>query len=1649
MCDQTEVQYLDGDVVWVKIGPVWWPGVVKDLDNEEGKEILAGLKKKPIACVKFFNEENYEFVKNLDQIYHYNCRKKDEFIKKGLDKCRSGAEHMKKFPADVTTAESLVHGDVNIINDPKFQPEEKQNYSDIFGTGKKKKKKEKEISPRFRPRSSPATPQYRPITHQRFINKALHGESDHKVRTLIQPSTSPDEPAKKIYKCHVCKLEASRVNVIVDHVRLAHSSTQAVNWTGSDGQLVRRKPTYKSRKLKIKKLFDSFDEDSNDVSLNEPKRKSPVKKASKDKVKAETKTKTKTASSPAKSTSSSPGKRKAEEDVSKVLDPKKPRFTDVLLADWSEDEDDGGNQKSEDEKPKSEADPEETNEGEKEDAEPEENEPEGKTEDGSHSSDDSSKAANEEPKNEKMSCFDFDEEEEGFIGMSNANTYGRKIPRVIPVKDKSDLGVDLEIEELFKRKSESDAEDVKMDETLDDKQATDSQNETADEDGAGSKSDPDFKEEKKVKGKRGRKPLKDKVKEPPPPVSQDSLALRRTRRPGAKKSYLNEVIEKIEVDEDGNEKVRPENPDSDSAGSPVPKAEVRKVVQESTGSSSRRKQDLKSLGVERDELIYSDVVKSDQKAKPAEKKSRKKSSDKKETEGNDDLTKQIDQLLGETNVPDLPPAPESKTDKQTEESSNTLSLSFDYVPTEQGAKKILGKPKSEGKSISKMFSDCLDNSQQEAKTEGEVNTVQAESGNLSESPSTSSQSLIKKVTSPPTSPRKKGTVILSPLSKTVGASGGKVAVLPVLKTAGTTSKGGCVILSSGEKVDLKKIVAEAKQDPGSPVKESETKTKTIKTIKLKPDSLPTSLLASGKLKGQTIIHQKGGKYVIVTQPPSGQQKIIPGKPTTPNKVVILTNQHGEQKIITTGGLKQSRLSQKLLASPDSADKGDSSTSPPGVAGVKQTQPFIKMVPDGKGGVMKQLTVSPKKVILGGTKVLVTPSSASSSATSSRETVQKIALPSGGGDFRLIENYKGSGKTVLIQSTSGPGNVILKSSSTVPRQTVSRVIQAPKNILSLQKKPKIVMKASGGQSEQYVVHSGVGTAVETPTYVMKKKGADGKIATQRVIRRPVVQAKTSSTASGSKTIFLSAGQVATQKGESIIIKSGQDPLTNLVRLKSSQKEAEATTLKPVTKIVQKAPEVFATAQNSYVLATETTGQTSNLAQTVQVQEQTQQPVLQTQVVAMPTIGPDGNQTYMLVSVDEQTGQWQTVDNSIIAYDITGQPDQVFVNPTATNNVILIDNQQSGELAPVFSTASQDILAEALANTNVLDGSISTEMEPVMPSILLPPAIPSSVVQETSITLQKPIMTPLEMPSSVAPDTSGLEPPPLPPTPTEEDVLMEEPEGSLSIAENIPEEELIQEKTADESQIVEEAQICTDVITTETYSESEGTHLETVEQSYEETEYQEENRNGDYANGNEEAQSNVVYYQADEYQEEKVQEDFENRPPGEDFIIENSQEEQGANSFQSMPLLNDEPDTSDDAQGSEPIADQDFELQKSRMGNGDFSPLLREQEPPSSTNNEIVTESNYENNEISYQTYQEKLADNNSAAEDQTFQEDEGKEKESSDNKDNQSMPVISDEGNVNSFEVDPSYANVISQKRFQEETEVTSTTDEFTNKDNVV
>lgn len=55
MGDDTEATYRDGDIVWVKLGPVWWPGEV--VDRSKVPEDIT-IRKDPIAIVKFFEEDS-------------------------------------------------------------------------------------------------------------------------------------------------------------------------------------------------------------------------------------------------------------------------------------------------------------------------------------------------------------------------------------------------------------------------------------------------------------------------------------------------------------------------------------------------------------------------------------------------------------------------------------------------------------------------------------------------------------------------------------------------------------------------------------------------------------------------------------------------------------------------------------------------------------------------------------------------------------------------------------------------------------------------------------------------------------------------------------------------------------------------------------------------------------------------------------------------------------------------------------------------------------------------------------------------------------------------------------------------------------------------------------------------------------------------------------------------------------------------------------------------------------------------------------------------------------------------------------------------------------------------------------------------------
>lgn len=56
MCDQTQIEYVDGDIVWVKFRNLWWPGEVCEVSRLP-PGLIESFRKLPFAVVKFFQEE--------------------------------------------------------------------------------------------------------------------------------------------------------------------------------------------------------------------------------------------------------------------------------------------------------------------------------------------------------------------------------------------------------------------------------------------------------------------------------------------------------------------------------------------------------------------------------------------------------------------------------------------------------------------------------------------------------------------------------------------------------------------------------------------------------------------------------------------------------------------------------------------------------------------------------------------------------------------------------------------------------------------------------------------------------------------------------------------------------------------------------------------------------------------------------------------------------------------------------------------------------------------------------------------------------------------------------------------------------------------------------------------------------------------------------------------------------------------------------------------------------------------------------------------------------------------------------------------------------------------------------------------------------
>ncbi|XP_037050042.1 titin homolog isoform X2 [Bradysia coprophila] len=214
-----ETSYHDGDIVWVKMNKLWWPGEVHGT-NRLPSDFMDQFKKPPLFVIKFFQEENYHCVNQSHQIARYNCAKKNEFIKKGLDLYYAKHSYMAEFPADVAIAEKRTGGNPNIIHSKEFMPVVKADKATPVATAKGSTSRSRRGQQQIQT-SAPSIPR-------------VMFKPDHDTRILMpsspatfasSPSSAPTTPtaADNKYKCNSCNFSTNRINTLIWHQK-THSS---------------------------------------------------------------------------------------------------------------------------------------------------------------------------------------------------------------------------------------------------------------------------------------------------------------------------------------------------------------------------------------------------------------------------------------------------------------------------------------------------------------------------------------------------------------------------------------------------------------------------------------------------------------------------------------------------------------------------------------------------------------------------------------------------------------------------------------------------------------------------------------------------------------------------------------------------------------------------------------------------------------------------------------------------------------------------------------------------------------------------------------------------------------------------------------------------------------------------------------------------------------------------------------------------------------------------------------------------------------------------------------------------------------------------------------------------------------------------------
>lgn len=467
------------------------------------------------------------------------------------------------------------------------------------------------------------------------------------------------------------------------------------------------------------------------------------------------------------------------------------------------------------------------------------------------------------------------------------------------------------------------------------------------------------------------------------------------------------------------------------------------------------------------------------------------------------------------------------------------------------------------------------------------------------------------------------------------------------------------------------------------------------------------------------------------------------------------------------------------------------------------------------------------------KILTNPAVASS--------VQRISVSSAGGG-KIVQSLQAQPKVLEIRPTVAPGMVVQKVQS--PLSAKGGSVGLLTNVSQVKKVSGIFPRAPSAQKlSQTTSQTQSMQKVSAPQSVQKV------ITSSQAIKKSVPQQKVSDVNITSKRIPIVVSTTNLQSSAEI---PSSQTLPNLQPLQPA-----VTVGPTIQQNLQPSTMVLSTPQSSVTTANISVDQGSTISlpslqptsvtTTASTSVLTPQQIAQV-VAATPTeqLGDSGTATYVLVTIDD-SGTLQSYDNStLLAYDSSSQTNEgtartLYIDPASIStsgdleNIILtIDNSASGSgtvlnlgqtntmpvnpvtsiavensatssvfnigsahvsgtAAPHSGSSNQDILAEALANTQVfqpdnaiqdsltvVNSSQSTVMTPrllepsslltsspstlhqatvLLPSlstVLPPPSNPAGVL-ETSLTLNQPIMTPLEVPSALP---TLQAPPPVP-------------------------------------------------------------------------------------------------------------------------------------------------------------------------------------------------------------------------------------------------------------------------------------------------